>query len=72
MDLYRAKVKNRSNVPALFVQFKSPYKPQEVYFEDNYFVLLPGEEKMIDILVSPDTKGKFKTTDISLEAWNSN
>ncbi|MCM4165991.1 hypothetical protein DHC50_20520 [Arenibacter sp. A80] len=72
MDLYRAKVKNTSNVPALFVRFKSPYKPQEVYFGDNCFVLLPGEEKMIDVLVSPDMKEKFRITDISLEAWNSN
>ncbi|WP_181938068.1 MULTISPECIES: glycosyl hydrolase 2 galactose-binding domain-containing protein [unclassified Arenibacter] len=72
MACYYAKVKNTSNVPALFVQFISPYKPQEVYFGDNYFILLPGEEKMIDIMVSQDMKGKFRTTDISLEAWNSN
>lgn len=71
MNIYNAKVKNTSKVPALFVQFKSQYKPQEVYFKDNYFILLPGEEKSVSVMVSPNIKEKFNETDIFVEAWNS-
>jgi beta-mannosidase len=70
LDCYQAKVKNTSSVPALFVQLESNYKPDEVYFKDNYFTLLPGEEKDADILVSPNTKQEFNVSDIRLAAWN--
>lgn len=71
MKLVQAKVKNASDVPALFVQFKGLYKPREIYFKDNYFILFPGEEKSVGIMVSSDIKEKFSETDISVEAWNS-
>jgi hypothetical protein len=70
MVLYRATVKNDSEVPALFVQLGCDLDPDEVYFKDNYFVLLPKEERAIDILVAPKVKNIFKTTSVSVNAWN--
>lgn len=71
MDYYQALVKNTSKVPALFVQLKCNHKPDEVYIKDNYFTLLPGEERMVDILVSPNVKNDFKADGIVANAWNS-
>jgi beta-mannosidase len=70
MTHYRTRVVNTSRVPALFVQLKSHHKPNEVYFKDNYFILLPGEKKVVDILVSPGLKNPFDNTSISVQAWN--
>jgi beta-mannosidase len=70
MDCYKAKVRNVSKVPALFVQLKCSAAPHEVYFKDNHFILLPGEERNVDILVSPDINKTFKVSDIKPVAWN--
>ncbi len=70
MFCYQASVKNTSKVPALFVQLKCYNKPDEVYFRDNYFILLPGEERIVDILVSPNVKNIFRPTSIFADAWN--
>ncbi len=72
MALFKAHVKNTSIVPALFVQLKSTYSPDEIYFKENYFILLAGEEKRISVLVSPELKRKIDFKNISVDAWNFN
>lgn len=70
MNCYIAKVKNTSAVPALFVQLKCNRKPDEVYFKDNYFMLLPGEETSVEVLVAPGLSRDFNTQEIEISAWN--
>ncbi len=70
MNCYRAKLKNTSEVPALFVQLKCDRKPNEVYFKDNYFILLPGEEKKVDILVVPGIGFGDTAPGVGVSAWN--
>lgn len=70
MDVYRVRIKNTSSVPALFVQLGCNAKPDEVYFKDGYFIMLPGEEKGVDVLVSPRVKKDFNVADIHVLSWN--
>jgi hypothetical protein len=70
MAVYKASIKNTSKVPALFVQLRSKYNPNEVYFIDNYIVLFPGEERNIDILVSSKVISTFSPASVSVDSWN--
>ncbi len=72
MNLFCATVINNSSIPALFVHFKSKYEVHDVYFKDNYFILMPGEEKKVDIIVTKEFEKTFNQAGISVQAWNSN
>jgi hypothetical protein len=70
MSLYKVKLKNVSKVPALFVRMKTRFSPSEVYFPDNYLVLLSGEEREVEVVVAPGVKGRLGDQDILIDAWN--
>jgi beta-mannosidase len=70
MDRYSAKIVNTSSVPALYVRLGYDAKPDEVYFKDGYFILLPGEAHEVEIMVSPKIRKNFKAADLHLISWN--
>ena len=70
MICYLATVRNNSDIPALFVELKTGYNPDEVYIKDNYITLWPEEEKNIEIWVSPQVQKDLKTTDFMIKSWN--
>jgi beta-mannosidase len=70
MSLYKVKLKNVSQAPALFVEMKSRFNPSEVYFPENFLVLLPGEEREVEVVVAPGVKGRLGDQDILIDAWN--
>jgi beta-mannosidase len=70
MDVYEAKVINNASAPALFVNLQYPAQPDEVYFTDGYFILLPGEERKTNILVSTKGTVPFNIQHLQLHAWN--
>lgn len=72
MNCYWVRVKNTSAVPALFVQLKFDKNPEEIYVKDGYFILLPGEERDVEILVSSAIEKKINKTDTQLISWNTN
>jgi beta-galactosidase/beta-glucuronidase len=71
--VYRAKIRNRSAVPALFVALDvDPVDGLECYLSDSHFTLLSNAEKTVEILLI----GEQQSTDgparlrLRAKAWN--
>lgn len=70
-DAVEVKVTNSGSVPAVEVRLtlrdaKSGKRILPVYYEDNYFSLLPGESRTVRIETQSDAKALAVTTD----GWN--
>ncbi|MBC7327393.1 beta-mannosidase [bacterium] len=64
-------VKNIGSLPAVGVHFSAPDVSDCLRFEDGYFWLEPGEEKVVKFEVMQNVDGKVKELkSLSVEAWN--
>jgi hypothetical protein len=69
--LVTVKVSNPSKTPALEIRLtlrdaKTGQRVLPVYYEDNYFSLLPGESKSVQI----ETRDSVKNVRVTTDGWN--
>ncbi len=72
--VFKAKIRNRSAVPALFVALDlDPVDGVEGQLSDNYFTLLGNAAKTVEIMLigSPPTTGNPARLRLRARAWNS-
>ncbi len=72
--MHRVTVRNAGKTPALFIKLNANNAPNKaVYIEDNYFTLLAGEDRNVNVFIpddeDPDVTGVIQ---LSAKSWNSN
>jgi len=69
---YAVTVKNTSSVPALMIRLKTldsaGRQMLPVYYDDNYFSLMPGESKVVTLEI--DSRFSSGTPTFAVECWN--
>ncbi len=71
---YAVTVKNESDTPALMIRLKTNEtatgdRVLPVYYEDNYFSLMPGQEKTVTLEFAEKYRNGGETA-LSVEGWN--
>lgn len=73
-NIYRMMVRNTGNSPALMIRVKTMNNEKKelvlpVYYQDNYFSLMPGESKTISITLDKKYLKGSKPS-FYVEGWN--